>query len=121
MRRGVPRREFLPSDYVHDFSSPRGRQKLKNTNIAERDLCIVASRPLRTSQSAVYPSLDRGIAGPDDCLRRVAMPPVVVPIITGPPGYSSSKHVAGRYLPTMGSFSAGESNLGEALFSEDGQ
>lgn len=64
-------------------------------------------------QSAVYPTLDRGVAAAGDCLRKAVTPPVVVPTITGPPGSSSSRHDgshkswSGSFLPTMGRFPAG--------------
>ncbi|CAM9729687.1 unnamed protein product, partial [Ectocarpus fasciculatus] len=66
------------------------------------------------AESAVYPTLDRGVAASGDCLRKVAVPPVVVPTITGPPGSSASRRgggggqgSSGSFLPTLGRFPAG--------------
>ncbi|CAM9700464.1 unnamed protein product, partial [Ectocarpus sp. 12 AP-2014] len=66
------------------------------------------------ADSAVYPTLDRGVAASGDCLRKVAVPPVVVPTITGPPGSSASRRGGGggqgsrgSFLPTLGRFPAG--------------
>lgn len=68
-----------------------------------------------SAQSAVYPTLDRGVAASGGCLRKVAVPPVVVPTITGPPGSSASRRAggggqgsSGSFLPTLGMFPAGE-------------
>eukprot|EP00903_Cladosiphon_okamuranus_P013676 g12737.t1 len=64
------------------------------------------------AESAVYPTLDHGVAASGECLRKVATPPVVVPLITGPPGSSSSRDDGGgqswrgEFLPTMGRFPA---------------
>eukprot|EP00904_Undaria_pinnatifida_P004430 jgi/Undpi1/13989/HiC_scaffold_9.g03640.m1 len=69
-------------------------------------------------ENVVYPTLDRGNAAPGDCVRRIAIPPAVVPTITGPPG-SSLKHGGGgggggagaaNFLPTMGRFLGGSAS-----------
>ena len=78
------------------------------------DLTASSRRRFTVRQSALYPTLDHGVAAPGECLRKVATPPVVVPLITGPPGSSSNRHDgggkswSGEFLPTMGRFPAGE-------------
>ena len=84
-------------------------------------VCPSSRRHVRFFQSAVYPFLDHGVAAPGECLRKVATPPVVVPLITGPPGSSSSRHDGGgkswrgEFLPTMGRFPAGEAGSFRSL------